>query len=101
MEGSTVPEFGLEYLLGSYCSSNDEVVIAEGLQTAKNPCRELRPARRGEKVESTVRERGSLKVIDKVTVILNEKRDIYEGLPKQPVKGIEVPATSSAGSRSS
>jgi ATP-dependent Lon protease len=35
MEGSTVPEFGLEYLLGSYCSSNDEVVIAEGLQTAK------------------------------------------------------------------
>jgi ATP-dependent Lon protease len=35
MEGSTVPEFGLEYLLGSYCSSNDAVVIAEGLQTAK------------------------------------------------------------------
>jgi ATP-dependent Lon protease len=34
-DGSNVPVFVLEYLLGSYCSSDDEVVIAEGLQTVK------------------------------------------------------------------
>ena len=45
-----------------------------------------------EKVKSTIRERGSLKVIDKVTVTLNEKRDVYEALlGNLGVKGVEVP----------
>jgi ATP-dependent Lon protease len=44
-----------------------------------------------ERVKSTIRERGSLKVIDKVTVTLNEKRDVYEALlANLGVKGIEV-----------
>jgi ATP-dependent Lon protease len=46
-----------------------------------------------EKVKSTIRERGSLKVIDKVTVALNEKRDVYEALLSNlGVKGIAVPS---------
>src|SRR3984957_14096059 len=67
-EGANVPVFVLEYLLGTYCSSNDEVVIAEGLQTVKKVLAEnyVRPDE-AEKVKSTIRERGSLKVIDKVT----------------------------------
>jgi ATP-dependent Lon protease len=93
-EGANVPVFVLEYLLGSYCSSNDEVVIAEGLQTVKKVLAEnyVRPDE-AEKVKSTIRERGSLKVIDKVTVTLNEKRDVYEAfLSNLGVKGIEVPS---------
>ena len=92
-EGANVPVYVLEYLLGSYCASNDEEVIREGLETVKkSPRRELRPARReAEKVKSTIRERGSLKVIDKVTVTLNEKRDVYEALLENlGVKGVEV-----------
>ena len=45
-------------------------------------------------MKSTIRERGSLKIIDKVTVTLNEKRDVYEALLSNlGVKGIEVPST--------
>jgi ATP-dependent Lon protease len=34
-EGANVPVYVLEYLLGTYCASNDDVVIAEGLRTVK------------------------------------------------------------------
>src|SRR5437763_6162038 len=80
-EGANVPVYVLEYLLGSYCASNDETVIEEGLRTVKKILAEnyVRPDE-SEKVKSTIRERGSLKVIDKVTVTLNEKRDVYEAL---------------------
>ena len=94
-EGANVPVYVLEYLLGSYCASNDEAVILEGLQTVKKVLAEnyVRPDE-AEKVKSTIRERGSLKIIDKVTVTLNEKRDVYEALlGNLGVKGIEVPST--------
>ncbi|MDA1166188.1 MAG: protease Lon-related BREX system protein BrxL [Planctomycetota bacterium] len=91
-EGANVPVYVLEYLLGSYCASNDEEVIRDGLVTVKKILAEnyVRPDE-AEKVKSTIRERGSLKVIDKVTVTLNEKRDVYEALlGNLGVKGIEV-----------
>ena len=94
-EGANVPVYVLEYLLGSYCASNDDVVIREGMTTVKKILAEnyVRPDE-AEKVKSTIRERGSLKVIDKVTVTLNEKRDVYEALLSNlSVKGIEVPST--------
>ncbi len=80
-EGANVPVYVLEYLLGSYCASNDETVIEEGLRTVKKILAEnyVRPDE-AEKVKSTIKERGSLKIIDKVTVTLNEKRDVYEAL---------------------
>jgi ATP-dependent Lon protease len=93
-EGANVPVYVLEYLLGSYCASNDEAVIAAGLQTVKRVLAEnyVRPDE-AEKVKSTIRERGSLKIIDKVTVTLNEKRDVYEALlGNLGVKGVEVPS---------
>ncbi len=92
-EGANVPVYVLEYLLGSYCASNDEAVIEEGLRTVKRVLAEnyVRPDE-AEKVRSTIRERGSLKIIDKVTVRLNEKRDVYEALlGNLGEKGPEVP----------
>jgi len=91
-EGANVPVYVLEYLLGTYCASNDEAVIQEGLKTVKRILSEnyVRPDE-AEKVKSTIRERGSYKIIDKVTVSLNERRDIYEALLSNlGVKGVEV-----------
>ena len=78
-EGANVPVYVLEYLLGNYCASNDQAVIDEGLKTVKQVLAEnyVRPDE-AEKVKSKIRESGRLKIIDKVTVSLNEKRDILQ-----------------------
>lgn len=78
-EGANVPVYVLEYLLGMYCASDDDAVIQEGLINVKQVLAEnyVRPDE-AEKVKSLVRERGTYKVIDRVTVKLNEKKDIYE-----------------------
>ena len=80
-EGANVPVYVLEYLLGMYCASSDEATIAAGMVTVKRILSEnyVRPDE-AEKVKSKIRESGSYKVIDKVTVKLNEKRDVYEAL---------------------
>ena len=80
-EGANVPVYVLEYLLGMYCASADEATIQVGLVTVKRILAEnyVRPDE-AEKVKSKIREQGSYKVIDKVTVKLNEKRDAYEAL---------------------
>jgi len=93
-EGANVPVYVLEYLLGSHCASDDETVIEDGLKTVKKILAEnyVRPDE-AEKVKSMIRERGNMKLIDKVTVVLNEKRDVYEAfLSNLGTKGIEVPA---------
>lgn len=92
-EGANVPVYVLEYLLGTYCASQDEAVIAEGLKTVKTVLAEnyVRPDE-AEKVKSVIRERGRMKIIDKVTVKLNEKRDVYEALLSNlGIKNAEVP----------
>ena len=93
-EGANVPVYVLEYLLGNYCASDDMAVIEDGLATVKRVLAEnYVRADEAEKVKSTIRERGSLKVIDKVTVKLNEKRDVYEALLSNlGTKGIEIKA---------
>jgi ATP-dependent Lon protease len=91
-EGANVPVYVLEYLLGMYCASDDDQVIEEGLQTVKRILSEnyVRPDE-AEKVKSKIRERNSFKVIDKVTVTLNEKRDVYEALLSNlGTKGVEI-----------
>jgi len=91
-EGANVPVYVLEYLLGSYCASNDEETIQDGLKTVKKILSEnyVRPDE-AEMGKSLIRERGSYKIIDKVTVRLNEKRDVYEALLSNlGVKGAEI-----------
>ncbi|EAU41311.1 Predicted ATP-dependent Lon-type protease [Fulvimarina pelagi HTCC2506] len=80
-EGANVPVYVLEYLLGMYCASDDEATIRDGLESVKRILSEnyVRPDE-AEKIKSTIKERGSFKVIDKVTVKLNEKKDRYEAL---------------------
>ncbi len=94
-EGANVPVFVLEYLLGNYCSSQDEEVVKEGLQTVKRILAEnfVRPDE-AEKIKSLIREKGTYKVIDKVNVELNEKRDVYEAqLFSLGIKGVVVPTS--------
>jgi ATP-dependent Lon protease len=92
-EGANVPVFVLEYLLGNYCASQDEAIVNEGLQTVKRVLTEnfVRPDE-AEKIKSLIRERGTYKVIDKVSVELNEKKDVYEAhLISLGIKGVVVP----------
>ena len=78
-EGANVPVYVLEYLLGMYCSSRNEDEIEAGVQNVKQILAEnyVRPDE-AQKIISKLRERGSYTVIDKVSVKLNYKSDIYE-----------------------
>ncbi|RLA17485.1 MAG: ATP-dependent Lon protease, partial [Gammaproteobacteria bacterium] len=78
-EGVNVPVYVLEYLLGMYCASDDDEVVSEGMENVKKILAEnyVRPDE-AEKVKSLIRERGTYKVIDKVSVKLNQHKDIYE-----------------------
>jgi len=92
-EGANVPVFVLEYLLGNYCASQDEEIVKDGLETVKKILTDnfVRPDE-AEKIKSLIRERGNFKVIDKISVELNEKRDVYEAqLVSLGIKGVEVP----------
>ena len=91
-EGANVPVYVLEYLLGMYCAVEDEEVIQEGMETVKSILAEnyVRPDE-AEKIKSKIKEHGNYKIIDKVTVRLNERKDIYEAiLSNLGVKGIEI-----------
>ena len=91
-EGANVPVYVLEFLLGQYCSSDDEEVVRDGVETVKKILSEnyVRPDE-AEKVLSKLRQRGSMSIIDRVTVTLNLKTDSYEaqfsnlGLCKVPI----------------
>ena len=78
-EGANVPVYVLEFLLGQYCSSDDEEVIEKGVENVKRILADnfVRPDE-AQKILSVLRARGSYTVIDKITVSLNIKRDIYE-----------------------
>ncbi len=80
-EGANVPTYVLEYLLGMYCATEDEVAIEKGVETVKNILASnfVRPDE-ADKIISKLREQGSYTVIDKVTVKLNTKTDIYEAV---------------------
>jgi ATP-dependent Lon protease len=94
-EGANVPVYVLEYLLGMHCSSADEKHNEVGLGTVKAILADnyVRPDE-AEKVKSIIREKGAYKVIDRVTVKLNEKRDTYEAaLSNLGIRGVEVPSS--------
>ncbi len=77
--GLPVPTYVLEYLLGQYCASDDEEVIEEGLEKVKQVIQNNYVHRaEAEAVKGRIREAGHYRVIDKVSVTLNEKLDQYE-----------------------
>ncbi|MEN8723142.1 MAG: BREX system Lon protease-like protein BrxL [Alphaproteobacteria bacterium] len=74
-----VPTYVLEYLLGQYCATDDEESIKTGIETVKEILRVHYVHRSEAKlIQSTIREKGRHKVIDQVSVALNEKTDSYE-----------------------
>ncbi|WP_094227775.1 protease Lon-related BREX system protein BrxL [Methanolobus psychrotolerans] len=79
--GHNVPVYVLEYLLGANCATNDEELIQQGVKKVKSILSDnyVRPDE-AERIKSKIRETGYYTIIDKVTVTLNEKRDIYEAL---------------------
>ena len=91
-EGANVPTYVLEFLLGQYCSSDDDEIIQKGVETVKRILADnyVRPDE-SEKVLSKLRQRGSMTIIDQVTVELNLKYDYYEarfsnlGLGRVPI----------------
>ena len=74
-----VPSYVLEYLLGQYCATNDEASIQSGIETVKDILKK-HYVHRNEAglIQSTIKEKGRYKVIDRVSVALNEKNDCYE-----------------------
>ena len=74
-----VPTYVLEYLLGQYCATSDEPTIQAGIETVREILRK-HYVHRGEAglVRSNIKEKGRYKVIDKISVALNDKTDAYE-----------------------
>jgi ATP-dependent Lon protease len=74
-----VPTYVLEYLLGQYCATDDEASIQSGIETVKEILRK-HYVHRSEAglIQSTIKEKGRYKVIDQISVTLNEKTDSYE-----------------------
>ena len=74
-----VPSYVLEYLLGQYCATADANSIESGLETVRGILsRHYVHRNEAGLIRSTIREKGRYKVIDKVFVTLNDKRDLYE-----------------------
>lgn len=74
-----VPIYVLEYLLGQYCATSDEETILQGVETVKNIITKHFVHRdEAQIIKSTVKEKGSHRIIDKISVKLNDKEDQYE-----------------------
>ena len=78
-EGANVPVYVMEFLLGQYCSTDDEETIEQGIENVKKILADnyVRPDE-AQKVLSKLRQRGSHTIIDMVTVDLNLRYDEYE-----------------------
>ncbi len=74
-----VPTYVLEYLLGQYCATNDETSIQSGIETVKSILATHYVNRNeAELVKSKIKEAGRYKIIDRITVALNDKSGAYE-----------------------
>lgn len=76
--GANVPTFVLEYLLGMYCSTDDNESVEQGLDRirrilAQNYVR----ADESERIKSKIRDLRTYTIIDKVTAKVDEYRDIH------------------------
>lgn len=76
---ANVPTYVLEYLLGTYCTSDDEKEIEEGIEQVKRILSDnyVRPDE-AEKIKAKIKENGNHTVIDKLSVKLNERTDQFE-----------------------
>ena len=77
-KGANVPTYVLEYLLGMYCATDDEDAIQIGMEKIKRILTEnyVRPDQ-SEYVKSKIKENGQYTIIDKITVVFDEREDKY------------------------
>lgn len=77
-KGANVPTYVLEYLLGMYCATDDEDAIQIGIEKIKKILAEnyVRPDQ-SEYIKSKIRENGQYTIIDKITVVFNDREDKY------------------------
>jgi len=87
-----VPTYVLEYLLGQYCATDDPDTIEQGVETVRGIIAKHFVHRdEAQIIMSQVREKGTHRIIDKVSVRLNDKKDQYEasfanlGLNRVPI----------------
>ena len=77
-EGANVPVYVLEFLLGQYCSSDDEAIIEQGVQNVKRILADnFVRSDEAQKILSQLRKNGSHTIIDMVTVHLDIKKDCF------------------------
>ena len=91
-QNAVVPTYVLEYLLGQHCATDDPALISEGLESVRRILAKHYVHRnQAELIKSTIKDKGSHKVIDKITVTFNDKGGFYEveftnlGLKKVPI----------------
>ena len=91
-QNAVVPTYVLEYLLGQHCATDDPAVLKSGLESVQRILAKHYVHRnQAELVKSTIKEKGRHKIIDKLTVELNDNDDYYQaeftnlGLKKVPV----------------
>jgi len=89
-----VPTYVIEFLLGRYCATIDEEEIQEGLEIVKRQLQD-RTVRPGEEeyFKSKAREKGSIKIIDILTVKLDTATDSYvANLPSLQLNKVRISA---------
>ncbi len=89
---AVVPSYVLEYLLGQYCPTDDEEMIEHGVEKVRDIVNRHYVHRdESELVKSEIRQKGTHKIIDRVSVSLNEKRDVYlASFSNLGVSGVEI-----------
>lgn len=76
---AVVPTYVLEYLLGQYCATDDEDSIEKGVENVRTIInRHYVHREEAELVKSTIRDKGNYRIIDRITVALNDRRDVHE-----------------------
>ena len=76
--GQNVPVFVLEYLIANSCSTRDEETIKKGMENVNAVLRDhyINPEE-SDLIHSKIRDKGTFKIIDKVSVRLDSKKDKY------------------------
>lgn len=87
-----VPTYVVEFLLGRYCASIDPDEINEGIEIVQRQLQD-RTVKAGDEelFKSRAKEKGSVKIIDMITVRLDAKTDMYlASLPSLRLKDARI-----------
>jgi ATP-dependent Lon protease len=89
---AVVPSYVLEYLLGQYCPTADEDMIEHGVEKVRDIVNRHYVHRdESELVKSQIRQEGEHKIIDRVSVSLDDKKDVHQAtFSNLGISGVEI-----------